>query len=123
VTAAADSVPQTEWSPVRDVVRLVERHRKLLALEYSPAGWKTAQMVEQRIHAVSNRLLARSTSYPSLRWLLDHRDAVPVLDLTEDPALEAAACAFDYLESIECPDDPRRALCLTAPQPERSATA
>jgi hypothetical protein len=117
VTADDDSIPRTEWSPVREVSRLIERHRKLLALEYSPAGWKTAQMVEQRIHAISDRVLAASTNYPSLRWLLDNREAVPVLDLTKDPALEAAAGAFDYFESVEYANAARRAVCLAAPQP------
>jgi hypothetical protein len=115
LTADDESIPPTQWSPVRELQRLIERHRKLLALEYSPAGWKTAQLVEDRMHAISDRLLAGSTNYPSLRWLLDNRDAAPVFDLTKDPDLQAAAWAFDYLEALEYPDDPRRAVCLTAP--------
>ena len=101
---------------MREVQRLIERHRKLLALDYSPAGWKTAQLLEERLHAISDRLLQASTPYASLRWLLDNRDAAPVFDLTKNPDLQAAACAFDYLESLQYPDDPRRTVCLTAPQ-------
>lgn len=116
MTADEDSMPVTRWSPVREVQRLIERHRRLLALEYSPAGWKTAQMVEDRMHAISDRMLQASTPYTSLRWLLDNREAAPVFDLTKDPDLQAAARVFDYLESIQYPDDPRRTVCLAAPQ-------
>jgi hypothetical protein len=116
VTAHEERIPPTQWSAVREVERLIERHRKLLALDYSPAGWKTAQMVEQRLQAISDRLLQASTPYASLRWLLDNRDALPVFDLTKDPDLRAAALAFDYLEAIEYADDPRHAVCLTSPQ-------
>lgn len=117
VTVADDPLPRTEWSAAREVERLIERHRKLLALDYSPAGWKTAQLVEQRLHAIADRLLQASTPYASLCWLLDNRDAAPVLDLTKDPDLQAAACAFDYLEALQYPDDPRRTVCLRVPQP------
>lgn len=117
MTADEESVSPTQWSAVREVERLIERHRKLLALDYSPAGWKTAQMVEQRLHAIADRLLRASTPYASLRVLLDNREAAPVLDLTKDADLQAVASAFDYLEALQYPDDPRRTVCLTAPQP------
>lgn len=117
MTADDDSIARTGWSAVREVERLIERHRKLLALDYSPAAWKTAQMVEQRLHAISDRLLQASTPYASLRWLLDNREAAPVLDLTKDPDLQAAAASFDYLEALQYPNDPRRTVCLTAPRP------
>jgi hypothetical protein len=115
VTAENDPITRTQWSAVREMQRLIERHRKLLALEYSPAGWKATQMVENRMHAISDRLLEASTSYPSLRWLLDNRDAAPVFDLTKNPDLQAAAWAFDYLEALEYADDPRRTVLLTVP--------
>jgi hypothetical protein len=105
------------------VQRLIERHRKLLALEYSAAGWKTTQMIENCIHVISDRLLQASTTYPSLRWLLHHRDIEPVFDLTRYPDLEASACSFDYLESLLYPDNPRRAVCLRLSQRAPSATA
>ena len=117
MTADQDSVSPTQWSAVQEVERLIERHRKLLALDYSPAGWKTAQLLEQRLHAISDRLLQASTPYASLRWLLDNRDAAPVLDLTKNPDLQAAACAFDYLEALQYPKAPRCTVCLTAPRP------
>lgn len=116
MSADEHSSSLTQWSAVREMQRLIERHRKLLALEYSPAGWKTAQMVEQRMHAISDRVLEASTQYPSLRWLLDNRDAAPVFDLTKNADLQAAAFAFDYFELIEYADDPRRAVCLAAAQ-------
>ena len=116
MSADEHSISLTQWSAVREMQRLIERHRKLLALEYSPAGWKTAQMVEQRMHAISDRVLEASTQYPSLRWLLDNRDAAPVFDLTKNADLQAAAFAFDYFESIEYADDPRHAVCLGAAQ-------
>lgn len=116
MSADEHSSSLTHWSSVREMQRLIERHRKLLALEYSPAGWKTAQMVEQRMHAISDRVLEASTQYPSLRWLLDNRDAAPVFDLTKNADLQAAAFAFDYFELIEYADDPRRAVCLAAAQ-------
>jgi hypothetical protein len=116
VSADEHSSSLTQWSAVREMQRLIERHRKLLALEYSPAGWKTAQMVEQRMHAISDRALQASTHYSSLRWLLDNRDAAPVFDLTKNADLQAAAFAFDYFELIEYADDPRRAVCLAAAQ-------
>jgi aryl-alcohol dehydrogenase-like predicted oxidoreductase len=117
VTAPEERTSPTRWSAVRDVERLIERHRKLLALDYSPAGWKTAQMIEQRLHAIADRLLQSSTPYASLAWLLENRDAAPILDLTQEPELQAVANAFDYLEALEYPDDPRRAICLSAPGP------
>jgi hypothetical protein len=117
VTAHEEHTSPTRWSAARDIERLIERHRRLLALDYSPAGWKTAQLIEQRLHAIADRLLQSSTPYASLRWLLENRDAVPVLDLTKDPDLEAVASAFDYLEALEYPHDPRRSVCLSAPRP------
>jgi hypothetical protein len=117
VTAHDEGSCATRWSAARDIERLIQRHRRLLALDYSPAGWKTAQLIEQRMHAICDRLLQSSTPYASLRWLLENRDAAPVLDLTKDPGLEAVASAFDYLEALEYPNDPRRAVCLSAPRP------
>ena len=98
------------WSPVREADRLVERHRKLLALEYSRAGWKTALMVEERMHAIADRLLQACTEYPSLRVLLDRRDLLPTIDLTRYPDLAAVITLFDYLEALQHPEDPRRGM-------------
>ena len=102
--------PRVHWSPVREVQRLVARHARLLALEYSPAGWKTTLMIEERLHTISDRLLLAFTPYPSLRWLLDRREVVPTLDLRQHPDLEAVTIAFDYFETLRHPDDPRRAV-------------
>jgi hypothetical protein len=113
VTADDGYSPRVPWSAVREIPRLIERHRKLLRLEYSAAGWKAAQMIENRMHAISDQLLTASTNYPSLRWLLDHRDVEPAFDVSQHPDLEAAASAFDYLESLQSPEHPRLAVCLS----------
>jgi hypothetical protein len=67
-------------------------------------------MIEERLHAVSDRLLVAFTPYRSLRWLLDQREVVPTFDLRQHPDLEAAAIAFDYLEALRHTDAPRHAL-------------
>jgi hypothetical protein len=106
---ASATPPRVQWSPVREAERLVERHEKLLALEYSRAGWKTAQMVEERMHAIADRLLTASTEYPSLRALLDRRDLLPAFDLGRNPDLAAVVTIFNYFEVLRHPADPRRA--------------
>ena len=102
---------------MREVQRLVDRHARLLALEYSTAGWKTTLMIEERLHVISDRLLQAFTQYPSLRWLLDQREVVPTFDRRQHPDLEAAMIAFEYFEALRHPDDPRYAVYPTGPQP------
>lgn len=104
-----DDVARREWSDLREVRRLIERHRQLLVREFSQAGWKTARMVEARLHAICDRILRRWTEYPSLRWLIAHREVVPSFSVERDPGLRAVAEAFEYLERLSHPEDPRKA--------------